>query len=367
MIRAVALLAALSLAAPAAAQEAGGLGETSALLAAADRSYDAAPTRETRLQALAAAVSAAEDGLAQMRQSLRDAAVRKTALQDEADAARDRAQEALGRLAARARAPLAAQAAQPAGPLAAARGAWLTAALGPSGAADAEAARARLSAALARDADRRAAWSRLRGALAALQAARADLSHDRAASPARDLAEARAALDAFAAVDAREPRPGLDAPPARRPEPPGALPLPVDGPVVTPWGAKDAIGQTVTGVEIAAPAWARPTAPATSTIRYAGPLAGRGQAVILEPAPGRLMILAGLASLSVQAGDIARAGVELGQLGVIPPASEEFLVEAGAAGGASSPQKLYLETREQGSPVDPARWFAFPEGRAGTP
>ncbi|MGM0586034.1 MAG: murein hydrolase activator EnvC family protein, partial [Pseudomonadota bacterium] len=139
------------------------------------------------------------------------------------------------------------------------------------------------------------------------------------------------------------------------------------GRLVTPFGTTDFLGQTVTGVEIAAPLWAQVRAPSAATIRYAGPVAGRGQGLILEPAPGRLLILAGLAGTLPGVGDIVLPGDPLGHLGVITPRSPEFLVEAPFDEGALSGGLLYMELRRDGVPIDPARRFALPQGRSETP
>ncbi|MEE3098958.1 MAG: peptidase M23, partial [Pseudomonadota bacterium] len=147
----------------------------------------------------------------------------------------------------------------------------------------------------------------------------------------------------------------------------GALPLPAPGRIVARFGDVDALGQRGEGLEIAAPEWARPRSPFLAFVRYAGPIGGRRLGVALEPAPGELLILAGLAALFVEPGDVLRAGQPVGQLAVIDAVGEEFLVEAPAQGGALSRAMLYVEVREGGSPVPPANWFALPQGRAGTP
>lgn len=370
----------LAVAAPIAAETAAALiADADAALAQADRGLAASAggDAERRLAALDRAKTAAEQALAAMRAGLREAASREAQLSEGAEAARDGSQLALALLAARARAPLAAQAAQPAGPLAAARGAWLTAALGPGRAAQAG------DLAAAAD-DARRAEGQARGAWARMRAAREDLDDARrpiAAAARRNpdvaltfapprLREARAALAAFAEAAARAAAAGPDPAPSAPPPRgfvPGALPLPAPGRILARYGEFDAFGQRNEGLEIGAPEWARPRSPFLASVRYVGPVGGRRLGVALEPAPGRLLILAGLAAITVEAGEVVRAGQPVGQLAVIDAVGEEFLVEAPAEGGALSRAMLYVEVREDGAPVPPANWFALPQGRAGTP
>ena len=91
------------------------------------------------------------------------------------------------------------------------------------------------------------------------------------------------------------------------------------------------------------------------------------QAVVLETAPGRLLILGGLESLLVAEGEIVPAGAPIGHLRVIDPAAPAILVAAPFPREAFSAAMLYVETREAGIPVDPARWFTLPKGESETP
>ncbi|WP_143103297.1 murein hydrolase activator EnvC family protein [Albimonas pacifica] len=334
-------------------------------LEAADRALAEAADDSARRAAATRAGAAVEATLEAMRESLRGAARLIAALEVRAETARDAGQASVARLASLARAPLAAQAAQPAGPLAAARGAWLAAAMGPDRAGVAALRRQELSEAQERDRERRAAWSLARGAALDLRNAREDVLAPGGVGALRaSLRETRRALDAFTAVPAPADPLGLPPP---RPVLPGNWPPPAPGPIVTPFGARDPLGQAQTGIEIAVPGWAAPRTPALASVRYAGPLGGRGQAVVLETAPGRLLILGGLESLAVGEGEILPAGAPVGQLHVIDPAAPEILVAAPFPRAAFSAAMLYVEAREAGIPVDPARWFALPKGESETP
>lgn len=78
-------------------------------------------------------------------------------------------------------------------------------------------------------------------------------------------------------------------------------------------------------------------APASATVDYAGPLSGWGDVVILDLGPGWRVVLAGLESVSVEAG----ARVADGQ----------------ALGKAAEDGEVYFELRREDRPVDPAQWL----------
>ncbi len=78
-------------------------------------------------------------------------------------------------------------------------------------------------------------------------------------------------------------------------------------------------------------------APASATVDYAGPLSGWGEVVILDLGPGWRVVLAGLESVSVEAG----ARVADGQ----------------ALGKAAEDGEVYFELRREDRPVDPAQWL----------
>ncbi|MFO7855194.1 MAG: peptidoglycan DD-metalloendopeptidase family protein, partial [Paracoccaceae bacterium] len=250
-------------------------------------------------------------------------------------------------------------------PLAAARTAALWR-VGADAAAGREAALApRLDGARRRRTRQAAARAALRDALTTLQAARAELSAGGpGASPLPRIVTAEAALAEF--VDAAG-----GAPPGRLPQPrppaPGTLASPLDGGrPASRFGAPDTLGQPTPGLRLAAPAPATARAPTTASVRFAGPLAGFGTVAILELGPGRLLTLAGLDALAVEAGETVREGAVIGHIGVTVSGAAEFPVEAPRPEGAGSVTILYAETREGGRPVDPRGWFQF-QGKAGSP
>jgi septal ring factor EnvC (AmiA/AmiB activator) len=80
--------------------------------------------------------------------------------------------------------------------------------------------------------------------------------------------------------------------------------------------------------------------------------------MILEPAAGTLLVLAGLEQVYGAVGQVIPAGTPVGLMGGEAAQSEEFIAENTENGGASRRETLYLELRQGNDPVDPAGWFA---------
>jgi septal ring factor EnvC (AmiA/AmiB activator) len=331
---------------------------------AAERLRDA-PDGEGRLAALGDAATAFEKGLAAMRQGLRDLTRRTEALEIRIAAKRAETEQVLGLLMGMERTPAPAVLTHPGGPVAHIRAGHAMALVGPALRARTVAMSALLDEARAVDAAQGALQSDMRAALAQLQTARAAQTEAlRAEAGSRApldaatraaLANAPGTLEGFAKLLSAAPLPAGAAPRIA----PGGLPLPMVGRITHRWQDADGDGPPLPGMRISAPGWAQISAPLDGTIRFAGPLEGYGLVAILEPAPGRLLILAGMATLLREAGDPVRAGEPIGQLGASSPSAPEFLIEAAATGGAISEQSLYLEVREGGEPVDPSLWFAY--------
>ncbi|WP_424985623.1 murein hydrolase activator EnvC family protein [Microbulbifer sp. S227A] len=128
----------------------------------------------------------------------------------------------------------------------------------------------------------------------------------------------------------------------------GALDLPVAGEVQP----ADEDGMTVL-----TRARALVTAPVSATIRYRGPLLDMGNAVILEPQPDMLIVIAGLRDVLGRTGDAISAGTPVGFMGGNAPEIGTILSLSGDATGTLYSEALYMEVREGGRPVDPATWF----------
>lgn len=364
----IAVAAALALGAPGVARAQAAAVEAAlaaALIEAAGERLRAAPDGAGRLAALGEAASAFEKGLAAMRQGLRDLSRRTEALEGRIAAGHADTDRILGLLMGMERTPAPAVLTDPGGPVAHIRAGHALALIGPHLRGRTAALAALLAEARATDAAQAALQAEMRGALAQLQTARAaqaDILRDQAGKRAplppgliAALRDGPGTLEGFAKLLSAAPLPGPPAHAARL----GALPLPLVGRIKTGWQGRDADGIALSGLNISAPGWAQVSAPFDATIRFAGPLAGYDQVVILEPAPGRLLLLAGMATLLREAGETVRAGEPIGQLGAASPDAPEFLIEAAATGGAISERVLYMEVREGGVPVDPSLWFAY--------
>ncbi|HSF93920.1 MAG TPA: peptidoglycan DD-metalloendopeptidase family protein, partial [Thermohalobaculum sp.] len=123
------------------------------------------------------------------------------------------------------------------------------------------------------------------------------------------------------------------------------------------FGAPDPWGRPGKGLTLEAPGFAQITAPWDATVRFAGALIDYGQVVVLEPEADYLLVLAGLANVDREAGEAVLAGERLGDLGAAIPASEQFLLDAGAEDGQISLTAFYVEIRHAGETLDPAEWF----------
>lgn len=113
------------------------------------------------------------------------------------------------------------------------------------------------------------------------------------------------------------------------------------------------------GVLIASESGALVSSPVDATVRFAGTLDGYGRVVILEPEAGQLFVFAGLDRLLVRAGAQVNSGRGIGFVPGEPVLHEEFLQDSAEVGGEMAVGSVYIEVRLNGTPVDPALWFAF--------
>jgi septal ring factor EnvC (AmiA/AmiB activator) len=136
--------------------------------------------------------------------------------------------------------------------------------------------------------------------------------------------------------------------PARtgRVTPPRVLLAPVAGAVIRRFGAGLPSGGRAHGLSLAAPRMAPVLAPADGLVQYVGPVKGWGVILILRLAGGYHLVLAGLDRSSLAVGQSVAAGQGVGWM---PDARQ-------------SSSELYLEVRDRGVPVDPARWLKTTAG-----
>ena len=127
--------------------------------------------------------------------------------------------------------------------------------------------------------------------------------------------------------------------------PPQTLGKPVAGSVTRRFGEELASGGHANGLTISAAGGAQVTAPGAGSVQYVGPVKGWGVILILRLAGGYHLVLAGLDRTSVAVGQSVAAGQPVGRM------------PDGRQSAGRSAEELYFEVREQGAPVDPARWL----------
>lgn len=370
MIRIAALL--IALAGPLAAQDS----PAAAAQAAAQRLEEAgvqllaAQGGRDRVRALTETVQAYEDGLVAMRDGLRRAAIRQRTLEASLEEKREEVGRLLGVLQSMGRAPAPLLLLHPTGPLGTARSGMIVADVAPALQAEVATLRAQLEEVALLRVIQEGAADTLSQGLDGAQQARAALSaaiQDRTDLPRRfaddgvqtalllastdTLASFATGLsDAFLSDLTTETQAATIR---------GDLPLPVQGQVLRSFNAADAAGITRPGIIIATRPRALVSNPVPATILFRGPLLDYGNVIILEPAADVVFVIAGLAEVYGEAGEVLPAGAALGFLGGDLPDVDAILTETNTNSSGERTQTLYLEVREGQSPVNPATWFAL--------
>ena len=335
------------------------------LLAAVD-ALQAADGARDRVSALTQTIRAYEEGLAALREALRQAALREAELTLRFDAERDRIAQLTGVLSQLESQPGPLLLMHPAGPSGTVRSGMMLADVTPALQAEADRLRAELDELNDLRALQLSAGETLARGLGAAQEARTALSQaisDRTELPRRftedpdalrALLESADTLDAFAAGLAPDEADTQDFAAAK-----GRLPLPATGTLLRGMDEADAAGIRRPGLTFATRPRALVTAPWPGTIRYRGPLLDYGNVMILEPGGGYLLVLAGLGVVYGEVGEVVAAGAPLGLMGGQEPELADILSSAQEGGGARETETLYLELRQGAVPVDPAEWFAI--------
>ena len=338
-----------------------------ASLQAAVASLGKANQARDRVQALTKTISAYEEGLTALRESLRQVSIREATLVLQFDAKRDRVAQLVGVLSRMEADPAPLLLLHPSGPLGTVRSGMMIADVTPALQAEAEAMRAELQEVRDLRALQVSAGQTLTEGLRVAQEARTELSKaisDRTNLPKRftedpevlkGLLESADTLDAFAnglALNEVEAEGMADFGFAH-----GKLPLPVLGTVLRRPNEADGAGVRRPGMVLATRAQALVTAPWSGTLRYRGPLLNFGNVIILEPGAGYLLVLAGMETVYGEVGEVVAAGAPLGLMGGGTPGMEEFLVSAQDGGGARDTETLYVELRQGSIATDPMPWF----------
>lgn len=323
-----------------------------------------------RIAALTQTVQAYEAGLSALRDGMRGAIIREQALQQDLDARRAEIARLTGVMQIMQRSPEALLLLHPSGPLGTARSGMLFADIAPALQQEADI--------LARDLNelkllrslQQSAVDTVTDGLNGAQAARIALSQaisDRRDLPRRFTADPQAmqtllesteTLEGFAAgLASLNGGVSSDLPlfEARH----GALQLPVQGTVLRRFNEADAAGIKRPGLLIAARPLALVTTPAPATIRYLGPLLDYGNVMILEPAGGYLLVLAGMEQVYGEVGQVLPLGAPVGLMGGKDPKIEAFLADPAEGGGTERTETLYMELRQGEAPIDPASWFGL--------
>ncbi len=372
MRRLAALALALSLSAPASAQTdpmelariaADRLEAAQAALVAADGARD-------RVNALTRTIGAYEDGLNALREGVRQATLRESAILAEFDAASADVSQLLGVLMSirSTQGPLALI--HPAGPLDGARAGMILGDVTPALQARAAELDGQLQQLAAAKALQSAAVDLLETGLGGAQKARTELS--KAISDRRDLpppltdnttalANLRDSAETMQDFASGLAQLAVSAGQTAEFQPfdsaMGLLPLPVRGQLLRSFNEPDAAGIRRPGLILATRPLSLVTAPWPATLRYAGPLLDYGQVAILEPQAGTLLILAGMGTIYGPEGRVVAAGEPIGLMGGQAPDSNTFLLDLKNGTGSAQTETLYIELRQETDPVDPAGWF----------
>jgi septal ring factor EnvC (AmiA/AmiB activator) len=149
--------------------------------------------------------------------------------------------------------------------------------------------------------------------------------------------------------------PGRLAPAAAFADMHGRLRLPVNGARIREFGGSDGAGGTQKGISIASRPAAQITAPCDGWVVYAGAFRSYGQLLILNAGGGYHVLLAGMERISVDLGQFVLTGEPVAVMG------DGLQTSATVTTGLKQPV-LYVEFRKDGTPIDPAPWWATNEG-----
>lgn len=338
-------------------------------LSRASELLDSAESARNRVKALSETVRAYEDGLQAMREGLRRAAIREQTLSRELQSREDEVAQFLGVLMGMGGTPAPVLLLHPSGPVGTARSGMIMAEVAPALDARAQDLRDKLEEVTVLRALQQSAANKLQDGLTGAQQARTALSQaiaDRTDLPRRFnedrvktalLIASTETLEGFAsglsqiAVDeVPGSLPGIS---GRK----GQLPMPVQGRILRRAGESDAAGISRPGIVLATRPNALVTTPAAATVRYRGPLLDYGNVIILEPQAGILVVLAGLDVVYGDIGQVLPGGSPVGLMGGPETGNDMLYTGDGAETGASQTETLYVELRENNTPVDPLEWF----------
>lgn len=132
----------------------------------------------------------------------------------------------------------------------------------------------------------------------------------------------------------------------------GRLEFPAQGQRLREFGEEDGFGGHSKGLFIATRKLAQVTTPADGEVEFAGEFRSYGQLLILNVGEGYHVLMAGLGTITAQAGQVVRAGEPVGAMGEAP-------ARGTLIGDRLDDRKpiLYIEFRKDGSAIDPTAWW----------
>ena len=122
--------------------------------------------------------------------------------------------------------------------------------------------------------------------------------------------------------------------------------LPVKGKIVKLFGQTDPIGLTTKGITISTRPGARVVASFDGRIIYAGPFRTYGNILIIDHGEGFSTLLVGLGYIGVKTDQVILGGEPVGKMKIVPLKNKQIN------------QKLYIELRKHGKPIDPMAWLS---------
>lgn len=137
----------------------------------------------------------------------------------------------------------------------------------------------------------------------------------------------------------------------------GLLTLPANGELSSPFGSPDNLGGKLSGIYLQTRPGSQVTSPCDGKIMFAGPFRGYGRMLIIAANGGYHVLLAGLTQMDGIVGQVVLAGEPIGRMGSgLAPAART--TSSGTTPTARGGERLYIEFRRNGIPVDPAPWFS---------
>jgi len=133
----------------------------------------------------------------------------------------------------------------------------------------------------------------------------------------------------------------------------GLLTLPANGELMSKFGGSDGAGGRLAGIHLLTRPAAPVTSPCDGKIMFAGTFRGYGRMLIIAANGGYHVLLAGLTQIDGVVGQVVLAGEPVGRMGSGRSSSRQ-----GGQSGTGGGERLYIEFRRNGVPVDPAPWFA---------